>query len=48
MNLSILNLEISRQLLHKTDIKRHNMTFYCLLPASAEAVGGYSSTGIHG
>ncbi len=35
-------------LLHKTDIKRHNMTFYCLLPASTEAVGGYSSTGIHG
>ncbi|NES65387.1 MAG: DUF1963 domain-containing protein, partial [Okeania sp. SIO2D1] len=37
-----------RILLHKTDIKRHNMTFYCLLPASTEAVGGYSSTGING
>ena len=24
-------------LLHKTDIKRHNMTFYCLLPVSCSA-----------
>ncbi|NET25468.1 hypothetical protein [Okeania sp. SIO1I7] len=41
-------LEKETHLLYKTDIKRYITTFYCLLPASTEAVGGYSSTGIDG
>ncbi len=40
--------ENSQFMLHKTDIKRHNMKFYCLLPASTGTVGSTPSTGIDG
>ena len=36
----------SLKLLHKTDIKCHNMTFYCLFPADTGTVGSTTSTGI--